>query len=67
MNTIPELLVRAVFLFPARTFYSKIVMPSNSSASIFCLTCPHAVYNKQKKGQLYPVSEKTKGKGTKIK
>lgn len=37
-------------------------MPSSSSASISCLTCPHAVYNKQKKGQLYPVSEKTKGK-----
>lgn len=37
-------------------------MPSSSCASIFCLTCPHAVYNKQKKGQLYPVSEKTKGK-----
>lgn len=62
MNTIPELLVKAAFLFPARTFYSKIVKPSSSSASIFCLTCPHAVYNKQKKGQLYPVSEKTKGK-----
>ena len=37
-------------------------MPSSSSASIFCLTCLRAVYNKQKKGQLYPVSEKTKGK-----
>lgn len=37
-------------------------MPSSFSASIFCLTCPHAVYNKQKKGQLYPVSEKTKEK-----
>lgn len=54
--------MKAAFLFPARTFYSKIVKPSSSSASIFCLTCPHAVYNKQKKGQLYPVSEKTKGK-----
>lgn len=62
MNTIPELLVTAVFLFPARTFYSKIVMPSNSSASIFCPICLHAAYNKQKKGQLCPVSEKTKEK-----
>lgn len=59
--------MKVAFLFPARTFYSKIVKPSSSSASIFCLTCPHAVYNKQKKGQLYPVSEKNKGEGTKIK
>jgi len=41
-------------------------MPSSFSASIFCLTCPHAVYNKQKKGQLYPVSEKTKEKEQKL-
>lgn len=66
-NIIPELLARAAFLFLARTFYSKTVMPSSSSVSIFCLTCPHAVYNKQKKDQLYPVSEKTKEKEQKYK
>lgn len=57
---IPELRVKVVFLFLAKTFYSRTVKPNSSYASIFYPFCLHVVYSKQKKDLQYPKAMKQK-------